>query len=211
MFDKAMFEKVCNLSCTMQELREFNRGLTEREFDLDRPFDRYFSIDTVLRLIKLRRAKRLPCKFISEWAYAYNWIIMGGFKTEINDETVTDIPLKTLIIWEISDYIDSLAFYDADFDEDLEDYVINLRTLDSVYHNEDKWKAYYSYCGGEYDNCEPVNDIALLLVCKSKPVYYTMYSDGCDFKSCRLVGDFEEVDDIDRIIGELKGRHYREL
>jgi len=38
-----------------------------------------------------------------------------------------------------------------------------------------------------------------------------MYSDGCDFKSCRLVGDFEEVDDIDRIIGELKGRHYREL
>ena len=98
---------------------------------------------------------------------------------------------------------------------DEEDYlntaIGNLRVLDSVYKNRKKWDAFYSFGTDVYDNGEPINDINILMVSKTKNVYYTLYSDGCDFKEYILDEQLTEIPNITTRISDLKANGYKEL
>ena len=62
-----------------------------------------------------------------------------------------------------------------------------------------------------YDNGEPANDISVLFISKTKNIYYTLASDGCDFKECVLDEELTETQDIGTIISDLKAKGYKEL
>ena len=150
-------------------------------------------------------------KFLAYWANAFNWIIMGGFKTKYNDDTEKSISLETLLIWEISDWLDGLSFFDGDTEFlNLDDYKNTFTSLNSIYKNPDKWTIYYAFTNEEYDNGEPVNSIVVLLINEKKNLYATIYSDGCDFKDYPLE-KAHLVDDIEKEEKRLKENNYKRL
>ena len=211
MFDKIMFEKICKLTCTLDELKHFNSKINEKEFDAENCFEKYYSLDTILKCIKLHKDKRISGNYLAYWSNAYNWIIMGGFKGEASNENEKNISLATVLIWEISDRLDSLSFYDEDYDYDLDEYSHNFRVLDSIYKNHKNWDAFYSFTLDTYDNGDTVNDIIVLLVNDIKRVYYKLHSDGCDFKECKLDKSLTETPNVENIEYDLKTRGYKEL
>ena len=210
MFDKITFGKICNLTCSFDELKRFNSKIDEKEFDVDNCFEKYYSLETILKSIKLHKDKRISGKYLAYWSNAYNWIIMGGFKGKANDENEKNISLATILIWEISDWLDSLSFYDEDYDYDLDEYSHSFRALDSIYKNNKKWKAYFRYSNEFYADNTP-EDIEAILVNEQKGVYYKIYSDGCDFKEYVLDDNFIETNDLDLFEKELKAKAYKEL
>ena len=210
MFDKEMFEKVCNVTCTLDELKRFNSKINEKEFDVGNCFEKYYSIDTVLKCTKLYKDKRISDGYLAYWFNAYNWIVMGGFKGETGDEDKKSVDLATILIWDICDWLDSLSFFDCE-DDHLSMAIGNLRILDSIYKNRKKWEAFYSFDTDIYDDGEPINDINVLLVSKTKNVYYTLHSDICDFKEYALDEQFAQVPHIKSLINDLMAKGYKEL
>ena len=210
MFDRAMFEKICGVACTLEELKCFNSKIDEKEFDIDNSFGKYYSLDVILKCIQLYKDKRITDKYLAYWCNAYNWIIMGGFKGKANDKKKKTIDVATILIWDISNWLDSLSFFNAQY-FDLNKYIGNFRVLDSIYKNLKKWEAFYSFSADTYDDGESVNDINVLFTNKTKNVYYTLASDGCDFKECVLDEELTETQDIGTIISDLKAKGYKEL
>ena len=88
MFDKIMFEKIFNLTCSFDELKHFNFKIDEKEFDVDNCFEKYYSLETILKCIQLHKDKRISGKYLAYWSNAYNWIIMGGFKGKRLQRTI---------------------------------------------------------------------------------------------------------------------------
>lgn len=211
MFDKIMFEKICNLTCSFDELKRFNSKIDEKEFDTDNCFEKYYSLETILKCIQLHKDKRISEKYLAYWSNAYDWIIMGGFKGKVNDENERNISIATILIWNISDWLDSLSFYNEDYDYDLDEYSHTFRILDSIYKNYKKWTAFYSFVTDTYDNGDALNDIMVLLVNDNKGVYYKLFSDGCDFKECIFDESFIETSNLENIESDLKARGYKEL
>ena len=210
MFDKMMFEKICGVTCTLNELKCFNSKIDEKEFDVDNSFEKYYSFDVILKCIQLYKDKWITGKYLAYWCNAYNWIIMGGFKGKAIDENEKNVDVATILIWDISDWLDSLSFFDAEFYV-LDEYISNFRILDSIYKNHKKWEIFYSFGTDTYDNGEAINDISVLFIHKTKNVYYTLASDGCDFKECVLDEELTETQDIGMIISDLKAKGYKEL
>ena len=210
MFDRIMLEKICGVTCTLEELKSFNYKIDEKEFDIDNPFEKYYSLDVILKCIQLYKDKRITGKYLAYWCNAYNWIIMGGFKGKASDENEKNVDVATILIWDISNRLDSLWFFVAKY-HDLDMYIGNFRILDSIYKNHKKWEIFYSFGTETYDNGEPANDISVLFISKTKNVYYTLASDGCDFKECVLDEELTETQDIDTIISDLKAKGYKEL
>ena len=212
MFDKLLFKEICNVTCSYEKLKRFNSKIDEKEFDVENSFEKYYSLDSILKCIQLYKDKHVTDKYLAYWCNAYNWIIMGGFKGKASDENEKSVDVATILVWDISDWLDSLSFFDAEYDGyDLETYIDNFRILDSLYKNHKKWDVFYSFGTEAYDNGEPVNDIDVLFVNKSKGVYYVLGSDGCDFKECIMDKEFTEVPDIDTIIADIKNKGYKEF
>ena len=210
MFDKALFEKICHVTCTWDELKRFNSKIDEKEFDVDNCFEKYYSLDPILKCIDLYKNKRITDKHLAYWCNAYNWIIMGGFKGKANDENEKTVDIATILIWDISDWLDSLSFFDPEY-YDLDEYIGNFRVLDSICKNLKKWEVFYSFSADIYDDGESVNDINVLFVNKTKNIYYTLASDGCDFEENVLDEELNEVPDIETLISDLKSKGYKEL
>lgn len=211
MFDKNLFEKICKVTCTLDELEAFNREINKKEFDLENPFAKYYNLNSILHCINLQIKGFVTDKFLAYWANAFNWIIMGGFKTKYNDDTEKSISLETLLIWEISDWLDSLSFFDGDTEFlNLDDYKNTFTSLNSIYKNPDKWTIYYAFTNEEYDNGEPVNSIVVLLINEKKNLYAPIYSEGCDFKDYPLE-KAHLVDDIEKEEKRLKENNYKRL
>ena len=138
MFDKAMLEKICSLKCTCDELKRFNSKIEKREFDVDNCFEKYYSLGSILKCIQLYKDKRITAKHLANWCNAYDWIVMGGFKGKANDENEKNIDVASILIWDISNWLDGLSFFDPEF-HDLDEYIANFRVLDSIYKNHKKY------------------------------------------------------------------------
>lgn len=211
MFDKDLFEKICKVACTFEELEEFSRGINEKEFDLDNPFAKYYSLDSILQCINLRKKGFVSDKFLAHWANAYNWIVMGGFETNVNNEKEISVSLETVLIWAISDWLDSLSFFDGDKEFiKLIDYKKAFTTLDSIFTNHHEWTSYYSYTNEEYADGDFVNSIFVLLVNESKSLYFRFYSDCCDFKEC-VFENAQHLNDVEDKEKQLKKSGYKKL
>ena len=215
MFDAVMFDKICSVSCSDKELRGFNCGLDRREFDMDNAFDKYFSLDSIIKCIDLYKSGKVSDIFVSYWACAYNWIIMAGFRGKDNDENEKDVSLDTLIRWEISDWLDGLSFYDKECEtKDLlgiDDFREAFCSLDRMYKNIDSFTAFYSYTGEFYDNGCPIEDAFILLINHEGREFLFYRCDGCDFRECRLDGTLCEEKKLFEMMDDLKRQGYEKI
>ena len=205
MFNKNLIKKICNVSASFEELEEFVTNINKKEFDLDNPFQKYYSLENILFAISRYENKKINDKYLSYWMNAYNWIIMGGFKIEDENKEMT---FQDWIVWEISDWLDSLSFFDdADNWYNLDDYKNSFNVIDKIYQDNDNWKCIFAHTDEWGDN---EDDVVLLTVNDTTnefvKIYGTLDYINEDVKIPRI-----KLGDLEKEIGRLKKLGYREL
>ena len=204
MYNKKLFEKICNLTCSFEELRSFVIKIDKKKFDLDNPFEKYFDVQKILFAIKRYENKEIDDRYLSYWMSAYNWIIMGGFKID-TDNTIT---FKEWLEWEICDWLDSLSFFD-DFDDwyNLEDYKKSFAVLDKIYQNYNDWDRVFAHTDEWGDNDD---DVVVLAYHKTGKEFVKIYGE-LDYLSLDVKFPRVELDKLEKEIERLKSNGYKEL
>lgn len=202
MYNQKLFDKICSVSCSFGELKEFVTNIDKKEFDLHNPFEKYYSVQSIIFAIEKYQSKEIDAKFLAYWMNAFNWIIMGGFKDNIDDEGVT---LKEFLIWTITDWIDSLSFFDDTNDfYNLEDYKNVYKVLDSVLQDIDQCKAIFT----EYDCSE---DAVVVLITNDVAEYFIKVYGELDYNNDVIYFEKVESDYLKDKVNDLHNLGYREL
>ena len=199
MFNKSLFDRICNVTCSFDELQDFVADINKKEFDLDNAFKKYYDVNKILLAIEKYQSQEIDAKYLAYWMNAYNWIIMGGFDQGQWEEGLT---LKEFLIWTIVDWIDGLSFFDIGFHHDLEKYKTVFKVLDSVLQDLDDCTAVFTE--NSYDD----NTIVLITNDNAKyfiKVYGDLDDDG--LLDCEKV----EFDDLTNKVEELRQLGYQEL
>ncbi len=182
MFNKELFDKICSVTVSEEELFDFAEHLSEAEFDLEAPFKKYYSLSSIEKCIDLYKSGRVDDKYMSYWACAYNWIIMGGAGGDGGEAAAKPGCLKKIIRDDISNWLDSLSFYEKETHESVDYfgpdapraadvYLETFRVLNSIYTAPTDWCAFYILL--DDDDSEKAN---LLLVSKRERKFLTLYS-----------------------------------
>ena len=204
MFDKQMYEKIFTVSCAFEDLKNFVSAENKIELDLDNAFQKYYSLDRILLAIQKYKAKQVSDKFLAYWACAYNWIISAGldYQSETNHE------IKEILAFEISDWLDSLSFFDETEELfDIENYINVFSTLDKIYNNINDWEFEYAPTN---EFCDENGDIWLLLINIKEGLYLKLLHEGYGDYSVENQEPWKE-DDIDKAIQSLKANGYKEM
>lgn len=108
MFNKNLFESICNLTC---EKEDFNFNPANRrkvKYDLEDPFIKYYSYDSIVKAFNKYINKEWDDKTLAHWFCVYCWILNGGFSSK----TKSSLNLvEELITFIISDYLDGMSFF----------------------------------------------------------------------------------------------------
>lgn len=212
MFDKELFKKICEVSCGADELEKFTIGMDKKEFDSDNPFAKYYDVGEIICAIEKYQKKEIDAKFLSNWSNAYDWIIMGGFKIESKDNSVS---LKDLLIFEISDWLDSLSFFDGDEDfYNLEDYKNTFKVLDGVLQDVNDCEAIFAF-NAEEDNYEKdkyyfAHHTEILIRNNKKKYFINVCTDCIDYDD-RMLFHKVAIKEIEKQQSNLKAQGYLEL
>ena len=162
MFNEEFFRKVCSVTCCFEELTSFGSKMNEKEFVLDNPFDKYFSPETVEKAINKYKKQEISDQFLASWMNVYNWIITGGFNNSSIKENIID--LVRIIIWEISNILDALSFFEANEEivdgnnltdgiYDLKQYIRTINRFYNMYKNLSTCEVwFYKSIKNPYDN-----------------------------------------------------------
>ena len=214
MFDKAIIDKISSAECSHSELRDFCKDLEDKELDTVSSFEKYYSIDSILKCIELYKTGKISDRHLADWANAYNWIIMAEYHTD--DEDDKTVSIATLLRWEISDWLDSLSFYDKDYMEGssyIEVYIKTFKAFDALYKNRECLTAFYAYAN-EYD-CDasyPFEDVYVLLISEEARELVKIYSNGCNYQEYRLDATLcDDPSELHLKADELKKNGYTEI
>lgn len=146
MFDKEKYEKILSVTCSREELTEFTRDLDKAELDTDGAFKKYYSVDRIIAAIDRYLGGEIDANYLSHWATAYNWIIMSDF----TDDGGQSVSLEFFIIWDISDILDSLSFFDGDEGYwNMDSYKRRFKVLDVLLRDIDRCSAVLSFATEE--------------------------------------------------------------
>ena len=203
MYDKKLFEKICNATCTFEELESFVIKIDKKEFDLDNPFEKYYDVEKILFVIRRYEMKEIGAKYLAYWMNAYNWIIMGGFKIKARGNL---IPFKQLLEWVICDWLDSLSFFDPSEEWFvLDEYKNAFTVLSKVYCTIKDWDKVFAYTdeGGFNDD-----DIVVLAYHKKCKQFVKIYS---ELIYCQLDVEKIKLDELEKRVEELRKEGYQEL
>lgn len=202
MFNRHLFAKICDVSCSFNELEEFVIDIDKKEFDLQNPFEKYYSVDKIILAIEKYQANEIDAKFLAYWMNAYNWIIMGGFKIEKKDESIS---LKEFLIWTISDWLDSLSFFNVDNDwYNLEDYKNAYKVFDLVLQDINHCKAVFADYGDNEGD-------AVVLIRNDNSKYYIKVYGELDYNNEMISFEKVEYAYLDNQAKQLLNLGYQEL
>jgi len=210
MFDKELFKKICDVSCEWGELEKFVIHIDKKEFDLDNAFDKYYKAENIIHAIEKYQAKEIDAKFLAYWANAYDWIIMSGFKIESDDRSVS---LKELLTFEVSDWLDSLSFFD-DGEEyyNLEEYKNVFNVLYSVLQDVDDCEAVYALDADEDDEVSEYyeHDVEILIKNDNAKYFIKVYTD-CIYPDDNVLFPRVSPEELENQATRLQNQGYREL
>ena len=168
MYDKELIQKVCNLTCTKEEV---DRNQTTIKYDTEHPFKTYYNISTITGAIKKYLAKEWDARTLAGWACIYSWILSGGFNWDNIKEDLNSLEgfLRDVITWDL----DGLSFFDGDREEyNLLGCIRCYKELDYVWQTREQWRAVYAMIG-------PFAEI-------NGDQYVALINDGT--KECMLIG-----------------------
>lgn len=209
MFNKELFEKICDVSCDWSELEKFVINIDKKEFDLNNAFEKYYNVERIICAIEKYRSKKINAKFLAYWSTAYDWIINSGFKIENNDKSVS---LKEFLIFEISDWLDSLSFFDDSDDwYDLEEYKNTFKVLDFILQDIDDCEAIYAVeAEDDEDNDYYTHDVTVLIKNVKEKYFIKLYTD-CIYPENNVLFTKVLLTDLESQEGQLQKQEYIEL
>lgn len=209
MFNKELFEKICDVSCDWSELEKFVINIDKKEFDLNNAFEKYYNVERIICAIEKYRSKKINAKFLAYWSTAYDWIINSGFKIENNDKSVS---LKEFLIFEISDWLDSLSFFDDSDDwYDLEEYKNTFKVLDFILQDIDDCEAIYAVeAEDDEDDDYYTHDVTVLIKNVKEKYFIKLYTD-CIYPENNVLFTKVLLTDLESQEGQLQKQEYIEL
>ena len=205
MYNKELFKRICNVSCSFEELKAFVIKISKKEFDLNNPFEKYYDLKKILFAIQRYEKKEIDDRYLAYWMNAYIWIIMGGFKIKAKDNLIT---FKEWLEEEISEWLDSLSFFDDSDDfYNLDDYKNALGVLDKIYRNANDWDRVFAHTDKFGDN----EDDVVVLVSNSKTKEYVKIYGELDYLNQEVKFSQSEPDELEKEITRLKENGYQEV
>ena len=157
MVNENLCKKLKGVECTNEELSCF----IDRHEDFyglaDDFFKEYYSLDSILKCINLYKAGEITESYLTSWANAYAWLLLGNDKSD-TDEVVT---FKALVEYDITDWLDGLSSYDEEDDGEkniIDDFKLAFETLDNIYRALDEWTPHVGYCDDDILSVLAVND-----------------------------------------------------
>ena len=204
MYDKKLFEKICNVTCSFEELEPFVIDINKKEFDLDNPFEKYYDLQTILLAIHRYEKGEVSDRYLAYWMNAYNWIIMGGFKIETENNSIT---FKEWLEWEICDWLDSLSFFDETKEWfKLDKYKKAFTVLSKVYCNIKGWNSVFSEEEGSYNE-----DDVVVLAYNDKTKEFVKIYGQLDYYCLDVEFPKIECNELENQMKELKEKGYQQL
>ena len=205
MYNKDLYNKIINASCSFEELEFFVSDIDKKEFDLDNAFEKYYDVEKILYAINRYENKEVDDKYLAYWMNAYNWIIMAGFKIESKNN---EIAFLDWVMWEISDWLDSLSFFDDSDDWfNLDDYKNSFKIIDGIYKNINEWDCVFAHT----DEWGGNDDDVVLLVVKEKTKELVKIYASLDYLNEKVDFPRIEEDELEKKIKQLKKVGYQEL
>lgn len=172
MYNKELIDKICNLTCTEEDVHIDQTNII---YDTDHPFKKYYNFNIIESAIKKYLNNEWSDYLLSGWACLYGWILAGGF----DDNVVEDFnDIECMIVETISEDLDSLSFFDNSLVEDkdspidLNRWIEEFRSLDTVLKSINDWKPYTSKIGPYADYND---DRFTLLVNDTSKEYIIIY------------------------------------
>lgn len=153
MYDKELIEKVCNLTCTYKDI---SKNQTSIKYDHIYPFKKYYNVNTIIGALDKYLNKEWDAQMLSNWCCIYNWIILGGFYRNVQEDFN---PLEQFIVDTLTWHLDGLSFFDDDGNEEAEPWIQsskeNFINYDYVLKTKESWKGIYATVGPyDVDNKE---------------------------------------------------------
>lgn len=151
MFNKELYKKICDATCSRHELDEFCVHLEDNEYDTQNSFEKYFNISSVEKIFELFKNGKIDIYFLSDWANAFNWIVMAEDYFSLTDEPPKNI--GDIAKWEISNLLDviSSSEYRDGREEMLFDYLSAIKFYSKIYKDAEKLDVYMNYCEDEIE------------------------------------------------------------
>jgi len=205
MYNKDLYNKIINASCSFEELEFFVSDIDKKELDLDNAFEKYYDVNKILYVINRYENKEVGDKYLTYWMNAYNWIIMAGFKIESKNN---EISFRDWVVWKISDWLDGLSFFDDSDDwVSLEDYKSSFKVIDGIYKNINEWDCVFAHTDerGGYD------DAVVFLVVNDKTKELVKIYGNLDYLNAKVDFSRIEEDELEEKIEQLKKVGYQEL
>jgi hypothetical protein len=203
MVNRNLCKKLCNVECSIEELSYF----IDRHEDFyglaDDFFKEYYSLDSILKCINLYKAGEITVRYLTSWANAYAWLLLGNDKSD-TDEVLT---FKALVEHDITDWLDGLSFYDEEYHGEknmIDDFKLAFETLDNIYRALDEWTPHVGYC--DYDI------LSVLAVNDGKREFVRLYFANMDEEfTDKLFTKPLPKGKLRRIMNDLKKRGYTEV
>lgn len=174
MYDKDLIEKICNLTCSKEDVC---RNQTSINYDNEYPFRKYYDVKIIIGAINKYISKEWDGQTLARWCCIYNWILCGGFSNNLKEDLN---PLETFLFDDLSWSLDGLSFFDEDtYFEESEDEIYNIiegfNDWDHIWQTRDSWKGIYATIG-KFDMIN--GDQYVLLINENLKEYMILFSAG---------------------------------
>lgn len=203
MYDKALIERICNLTCTKEDV---DTRTDEIDYDTNHPFKKYYNADIIVGAFNKYLSREWSGQFFANWCILYSYIFCGG-PCGTNDYLNS---LEKLLTDVISYDLDGLSFLD---DEDLSEVGTDVvcawreehKNWGHILNTIDDWQG---ICAPVGPDAEYNHSLFVILLNKKLKEYMIIYAESCDATDDKESFRHITEEDFDNIIEELKADGY---
>ncbi len=143
MYDKDLIERVCNLTCSKEDVC---RDQTTINYDCEYPFRKYYDVNIIIGAINKYISKEWDIQTLASWFCKYDWILCGGFSNKLKEDLN---PLEQYLCDDLSWTLDGLSFCDCEnyFEEPEKEIfalIEDFKNWDHIWQTRDSWKGVYA-------------------------------------------------------------------
>lgn len=172
MYDKDLIQRVCNLTCSKEDVV---RSQTTIAYDKLQPFRKYYNVEAIKGALEKFASDEWDDQTLAHWACIYCWILSGGFGDNVKEDLDTfEGFFRDVVTWDL----DGLSFFDADCEEDPIKYICGIilifENYDHIWQTREEWHAVYAMIGpnDEFNGAQWV-----LLINDRNKEYMILYTD----------------------------------
>ena len=204
MYDKELIQKVCDLTCSKEEVV---RNQTTIKYDTVHPFKTYYNVSTITGAINKYISNEWDDQTFAHWTCIYCWILSGGFDDNITEDLNTlEGFLRDVVTWDL----DGLSFFSDECTDlqDMHDCIKLFECYDHIWQTRKQWRAVYAMIG---PSAKENGDQYVALINDTTKEYMIIYSDhlenGFEDEYFKFIAQAEHV----LLIEELKNSGYQIL